>query len=206
MLGLLSEAPQLDETRSRRRQGSMHLLRRGRAAVPAVSSVPARRCFRSAGPRQERSGLRAVVARLVLLNTDAEVAAGFRKPLRKQHSRWRASQRPAVVVLSQDPARRVRPAAPVSSPSRCPPSITSRRAGGESRVSWVADESALHPYSQGYPRGQRHAGCSCPTAVAVCELKPGRDRDRSAPGRSRCSARNAVTRSTWSGEAGTAVV
>ena len=66
----------MDETRSRRRQGSMHLLRRGRAAVPAVSSEPARRCFRSAGPRQERFGLRAVVARLVPSCSDEGVDSG----------------------------------------------------------------------------------------------------------------------------------
>ena len=32
-------------------------------------------------------------APFVLFNTDAEVAGGFRKPPRKQHSRWRASRR-----------------------------------------------------------------------------------------------------------------
>jgi hypothetical protein len=70
---------------------------------------------------------------LVLLNTDAGV--------------WRASATPAraalalaaratagVVGSSQHPARRVLPAASVSLPRRCAPSITRRPAGGESQV------------------------------------------------------------------------
>jgi len=51
-------------------------LRRERAAVAATSPEPARRCFRSAGPRQERFALRAVVARLASWGSDGPVVSG----------------------------------------------------------------------------------------------------------------------------------
>jgi hypothetical protein len=44
--------------------------------------------------------------RFVQLDTDVEIVAGFRKPLREQHSRWRASRRPAFVVSTTPGAAR----------------------------------------------------------------------------------------------------
>jgi hypothetical protein len=69
---------ELHETRLRRGDGSMLVLRRERAAVRAATPGSARRCFPSAGPRQERFELRAVVARLVLSDIDVGAVGGFR--------------------------------------------------------------------------------------------------------------------------------
>ena len=68
---------------------------------------------------------------VVLLDTDVEVAPDFLSHCASS-TRVGEHSRPAdVVVLSQHRAQRAQPAAPVSSPSRCAPSIAERLAVGE---------------------------------------------------------------------------
>lgn len=73
-------------------------------------------------------GVRRAVA-LVLLDTEVEVAPGFRTPARAALA-VAGLATAGVCRLLQPPAQRARPAAPVSSLSTCAPSIFGRLPGG----------------------------------------------------------------------------